>query len=482
MAAESTSADREDASAELSLPEEVAVVNVGLAALGEAVGAQGAAVVNLDWRVPASGDEERVAALTRLHGRHADRIQEANREVLRRLEEGTPVVGRVAPALQVVPGMDEDTVLHSGPALPWDDFCGPLRRSVRATVMAEGWASTREEADERAARGDVRLEPANPHAAVLPMAGSLGPSAPVFVVDNPEGGNRAYTGINQGSGMVPWMGADEPESVERLVWLSEVAGPLLDAVLDPDDPLDVFALVAQGLAMGDDAHMRSQATTNLLLRDWLPRLAGLDDPRRVELAHFLSSNHLFFLNLSMAAAKAVADWAAQVDDSSLVVGMSRNGTTFGIRLAGMPDRWFVTDAPEVGNALYHPDYGPEDGARDIGDSAVLELVGLGGAAAAASPAIASFLGGTMADAVATTEEVQRVSAGRSSRFQLPFLDYRGSPVGVDVRKVVELEVTPSINTGILHAHEPLGQVGAGVAEAPLACFREALVALDDALG
>jgi hypothetical protein len=49
---------------------------------------------------------------------------------------------------------------------------------------------------------------------------------------------------------------------------------------------------------------------------------------------------------------------------------------------------------------------------------------------------------------------------------------------VDVRKVVELGITPKVTTGILHVSDGSGQVGAGVAEAPLACFREALLALD----
>jgi hypothetical protein len=234
--------------------------------------------------------------------------------------------------------------------------------------------------------------------------------------------------------------------------------------------------------MGDDVHMRTQAATNLFLRHLLPALVTVDTPGLAEVAAFLSGNHLFFLNLAMAAAKAITESAAAVPNSSIVVGMARNGTTFGIRLAGTGAAWFVAPAPPVGRALYHPGFGPEVGAPDIGDSAVLELIGLGGPAAAASPAVAAFLGGTMADAVATTEAMARICAGRSSRFKLPLLDFHGSPVGVDARQVVELELTPSINTGILHASAGTGQVGAGVAEAPLECFQQALVALDARLG
>ncbi|MGH8932566.1 MAG: DUF1116 domain-containing protein [Egibacteraceae bacterium] len=446
--------------------------------LGESLRVQGVEVVDVDWRIPAGGDPALVGALTRLYGPRAAAIEAANREVLTRLDKGAPVVVGVAPAHRVVPGMDERTVLHPGPGLPWEEFCDPLRRSVRAAVIAEGWAADPDGAEACVSGGEVRLEPANWHAAAVPMATALGPTAPVWVIEHPQGGNRAFSGINQGPGKAPWFGVETPEAVDRLVWLREEAGPVLDAALQGSGPVDVFRIAAQGLQMGDDVHMRVQAATNHLIRHLLPHLAGQDDPRRVAVARFLSANHLFFLNLAMAAAKAIADWAATVSGSSIVIGMARNGTTFGIRLAGMPDRWFVAPAPEVGQALYHPGFGPDDAAGDIGDSAVLELVGLGGPAAAASPAVAGFLGRGVDEAIATTEDMERICAGSSTRFQIPYLEFRGTPLGVDVRKVVELELTPHINTGILHARDGTGQVGAGIAEAPLACFQEALLALD----
>jgi Protein of unknown function (DUF1116) len=464
------------------LPAEVRVVNIGLPLFGEAVRAQGATAVQVDWRIPAGGRPELVAALQRLYGPAAERVDEANREVVRRLDDGAPVLLGIAAAAQAVPGMDDRTVLHCGPPLAWEDFCDPLRRSARASIVAEGWAASPDEAERLVANGRVRLEPANHHATVVPMATTVGPSAPVFVVENPQWGNRAFSGINQGPGATAWFGQDTGEAVHRLVWLRDVAAPVLADTLAATGPVALLPFVVQGLQMGDDVHMRTQAATNLLLRHLLPALVTVDRPGLPEVAAFLSGNHLFFLNLAMAAAKAITEPAAAVPDSSVVVGMARNGTTFGIRLAGTGDGWFVAPAPPVGRALYHPGFGPEVSAPDIGDSSVLELVGLGGPAAAASPAVAAFLGGTMADAVATTEAMARICVGRSSRFKLPLLDFGGSPVGVDARRVVELEVTPSINTGILHASAGTGQVGAGVAEAPIECFRQALLALADRLG
>ena len=465
----------------IELPDEVEVVNLGLSLFADAIRDQGRPVAHVDWRPPAEGDPVLVAALTRLDGERTAAIDEANAEVVRRLDTGVPMLVGIEAAGSALPGVGERTVVHCGPAIGWDDVCDPLRRSVRAAVMAEGWADSPDGAEALLRRGEVSLEPANLHQAVVPMASAIGPSAPVFVVDNPQGGTRAYSAINQGPGEVPWFGRETPAAVERLVFLRDVAGPLLAECLAGTGPIDVFGLATQGLQMGDDLHMRTQATTNLFVRAILPQLVGLDAPGRVELARFLASDHLFYLNLAMAAAKSLTLWAEQVEGSSLVTTMSRNGTTYGIRLSGS-DEWFVTDSPPVGHAMYYSGYGPESAAPDIGDSAVLELIGLGGSAAAASPAVAAFVGGTMADAIATTEEVDRIAAGRSSRFKLPTLDYRGTPMGIDVRKVVELGITPKVNTGILHASAGTGQVGAGVAEAPMACFRDALLALDRRLG
>jgi hypothetical protein len=466
----------------LKLPDAVQVVNVGLSMFGDAVRSQGAAAVDVDWRIPAGGRPDLVRALQQLYGPSGARIDAANSEALRRIDEGLPLLTAVATMRDVVPGIDQRTILHCGPALGWREFCDPLRRSVRAAVIAEGWATNPDAAERLLSTGEVRLDAANDHDVVVPMATAIGPSAPVLVVDNERGGNRAFSSLNQGPGKVAWFGVDSPEAVDRLVWLRDIAAPVLAAALRRSGPVDIFSLVAQGVQMGDDVHMRTQATTNLLLRHLLPHLVRVDSPDLPAVADFLSANHLFFLNLAMAGAKAVAEWASGVRDSSIVVGMARNGTTFGIRVSGLGGRWFITSAPPVGQALYYPGYGPETSAPDIGDSAVLELVGLGGAAAAASPAVASFVGGTMADAVATTLRMDHVCAGRSTRFKLPALGFRGTPIGVDVRRVVELEITPAVNTGILHASDGSGQVGAGIAQAPIACFQEAVLALRDHIG
>lgn len=458
------------------LPTEIAVVNVGLPLFADAVRAQGASVDQLDWRIPANGDPELTTALTALVGRHAARVDAANDEVFRRLDTGVPSWTGVVTAGDVLPGLDGRTLLHCGPAIEWPQVCDPLRRSMRAATVAEGWAADVAEADTLLRTGRVRLEPANPHATVVPMATALGPSMPVLVVDNQAGGTRAFSAVNQGPGDVAWFGRETDAAIGRLRFLRDVAGPLLATAVRQGGPVDVLSFAAQGLAMGDDVHMRTQASTNLLIRHLLPQFVAATGPAAVEFARFLSGDHLFFLNLAMAAAKSLTMWAEQVAASSIVTTMARNGTTFGVRLAGCPT-WFLAEAPEIGDALYNPGFGPGSGARDIGDSAVLELVGLGGAAAAGSPAVAAFLGGSMADAVEVTENMTDICHGTSSRFTLPTLDMRGTPVGVDARLVTKLALTPKVNTGILHVSDGTGQVGAGVATAPLDCFGDAVLDL-----
>ena len=260
------------------------------------------------------------------------------------------------------------------------------------------------------------------------MATVLGASAPLYVVENQAGGSTAYAPVSQGPGEVAWFGVASEASVARLVFLRDVAAPVIGRILEQAGPLDVLSLAAQAVAMGDDVHVRTQASTNLLIRTWLPELTELGGRDGVAFARFLSGNHLFFLTLAMAAARSLTEWAGQVDGASIVTTMARNGTTFGIRLPGS-DRWFTAEAPEVGHALYHPGQGPQTSARDIGDSAVLELAGLGAAAAAGSPAVAQLLGGDLRDAAALTGRLAAVCAGRSSRFKIPVLGQRGHPAG-----------------------------------------------------
>jgi Protein of unknown function (DUF1116) len=456
----------------MTLPRSVEAVNLGLSTFADALRDQGAPVVDLDWRPPAA---ELVGVLTRLWGLYGDRIQAANAEVLERVEAAAPYVVAVAPAGEVVPGLREGLLLHSGPPITWPRVCDPQRRALTAAALFEGWASDREDAERRLAAGEIALEPGNEHDHVGPMTGVCSPSMPVWVVEDARSGTRAFSTLNEGPGRTLWFGVGDEEAIERLRFFRDELGPTLARLLDRTGPIDVLGLAAQGLNMGDELHMRSQATGNLLLRELTPAFAAVGGERS---ARFVADNHHFFLNLTMAACKSAWLAVGPVEGSSVVSVMARNGTDMALQLAGLPGRWFTAPAAPVQDTLLRAGFSAEDAALDIGDSAVIECSGLGGMAVAAAPAVAAFFGGDAAVAVARTELMGQICAARSTRFMIAG---RGTPVGIDARLVAELGITPQITTGVLHASAGTGQIGAGVAHQPVEPFRAAVLALDEAL-
>jgi hypothetical protein len=461
-------------SAELDVPRRVEAVNVGLATFGEAIRDQHATAVDVDWRPPAGGDPEAIAALERLWGAHGETVRAANERVLVRLGEAAPRAVGVARAGDVIEVLAERTLLHSGPPVEPARLADPQRRALVAACLFEGWASDRRAAGRLVDDGEVALFCGNEHDHVGPMTGVCSPSMPVWVVEDETSGARAYSTLNEGPNQTLWFGTDADEAIERLRFFRDELGPRLERLLERSGPIDIFALAAQGLQMGDELHMRSQATGNLLVRALLPAFADVGGE---ESARFVAGNHHFFLNLTMAAAKCASMAAGGVAGSSLVCLIARNGTDMGIQLSGLPGRWFTAPAPAVSDALIAEGFSEADGALDIGDSAVIECVGLGGMAVAAAPAVAAFFGGGAADAVARTELMAEICAGRSVRFTIPGMDFAGTPLGIDARLVCELEIGPQITTGVLHASAGVGQIGAGIAHQPVAPFRAATIAL-----
>jgi hypothetical protein len=456
----------------------VTAVNVGLASFADALAAQGAPALGVDWRPPAGGDPAAVELLTRLWGRHGDRVETANRTALERIEAARPRAVAVAPARSAIPELEGHMLLHAGPPIAWERMCDPQRRAVAAACVFEGWAPDGPRAAAMVADGEIALASGNEHGHVGAMTGICSPSMPVWVVEDAGAGVRACSTLNEGPGDTLWFGVGGEEAVQRLRFFRDEAGPLLARVLAREGPLDVFAVCAQALQMGDELHMRSQAAGGLLVRTLAGGLAALRGER---VARYLAGNHHVFLPLTMAAAKCASLAAAGTAESSVVVLIARNGTDVGVQLAGLPGRWFTAPAAPVQDALLREGFTAADAAPDIGDSAVIECVGLGGMALAAAPAVAAFFGGGLADAVARNRLMEEICAGRSRRFTVPALDGAGTPVGVDARLVVELDVTPQITTGVLHASSGAGQIGAGVAHQPVAPFRAAAAALADLL-
>jgi len=405
-------------------------------------------------------------------------IEAANEVVVRRILEAHPVLVGVGRALDVIPGMRRDLILHAGPPVSWDRMCGPLRGAVIGALLYEGLARDEGEAVELAASGAVRFEPCHHHATVGPMAGVTSASMPVYIVENRTHGNRAYSNFNEGYGRVLRYGAYAPEVLDRLRWINETVAPAVGRALERMGGLDLKALVARQLTMGDEGHNRNVAGSSLFARQLAPLLAECDLPRDVlaGVLRYLAENDLAVLNPVMAACKATMDAAHGVEGSTVVTCMARNGTEFGIRVSGLGDRWFVAPAP-VPQGLYFPGYREEDANPDIGDSTITETAGIGAFAMAAAPAIVKFVGGTPQDALTATLEMYEITLAENPAFAIPQLDFRGTPTAIDVRKVVRTGITPRVNTGIAHRLPGVGQIGAGLVRPPLEPFQQAVRAL-----
>ncbi|HEV8311242.1 MAG TPA: DUF1116 domain-containing protein [Methylomirabilota bacterium] len=404
-------------------------------------------------------------------------VKAANAEALRRLGEAQPVLVDCRPAAEAL-SLEAGTVLHAGPPIAWDAMCPMLQGAVVGALRHEGWAVTDGEAARMAARGDVRFEPCHHRGAVGPMTGLITPSMPVFVVEERTFGARAAVTINEGLGRVLRFGASDAPVLERLAWLRDEAGPLLGRTLRRLGGLELRPLMGQALWMGDEMHQRNVAASSLFVRALLPALVReAAGPALARLVDFIAGNDQFFLNLAMAAAKAAAEPALAVPRASVVATMARNGTEFGIRVGGCGSRWFTAPV-NTPDGLFFPGFGPPDANPDIGDSAIVETVGLGGMAMAASPAVARFVGaGGLAEALRITDEMREITLGEHPHFRIPAQQDRGAPLGIDVRRVVATGITPLINTGIAGRKPGTGQVGAGVVRAPLGCFTAALEAL-----
>jgi len=461
------------------------VVNVGLASFARDLRRAGGKVVEVDWKPAAGGDTRLLAALDACLGPdgavRAD-IAAATRQSVERLMQAKPVITGIGRALDTIPGMRKDLVLHAGPPVTWERMSGPTRGAVMGGLVYEGLAQTPEEAAKLAASGKVSFEPCHHHAAVGPMAGIVTASMPVWIVENTAFGNRAFGTLNEGLGKVLRYGAYGPEVIERLRWMEKVLAPALQLVLERGGPIDLRNLIAQALQMGDEVHNRNRAATSLLIRTLAPRLVGLGLPAGDvgDVLEFLDGNDHFFLNLSMAASKCSLDPAANIPLSTMITVQARNGTDFGIQVSGLGARWFTAPAPMV-EGLYLPGFKAEDAAPDIGDSVITETAGLGGMAMAAAPAIVQFVGGSAAQALGYTRRMYDITLAEHPVYKIPVLDFRGTATGIDLLKVVETGVVPVVNTGIAHKEPGVGMVGAGLVKPPFECYRQALLAFAETL-
>ena len=405
-------------------------------------------------------------------------IEQANTTAVNRLMDARPILKGVATARDVIPGMKDNLILHAGPPIEWARMSGPLRGAIIGAMLFEGIAKSETEATAMVERGQVEFDSCHHHGSVGPMAGVTSASMRVYVVENAEHGNKSFSNLNEGYGKVLRYGAYSEDVLKKLHWMNDVLGVALADALASSNGLDLRALMGEALHMGDEGHNRNKAGSLLYLKLLSPLIARVvkDDTVEAEILQFLGDNALSVLNPVMAACKAMTDAAHAVEGSTIVTTMARNGTDFGIRVSGLGEKQWFTAPAEIPVGLFFSGFSQEDANPDIGDSAITETAGIGGFAMAAAPAIVTFVGGTPKDAMNATLEMYEITFAESKFFTMPSLDFRGTPTGIDIRKVVELGITPRINTGIAHKNAGVGQVGAGLVRPPLKMFEDALVA------
>ncbi|MEE2759844.1 MAG: DUF1116 domain-containing protein [Pseudomonadota bacterium] len=449
------------------------VVNVGLDSFANAIENAGASVQRTQWRPPAGGDQDAAAAVAVLINDAA--IDAANETAFGKYLTAEPILEGVGRAGDCLPGMGERTITHSGPPVIWKDMCGPMKGAIAGAIVYEGWAADEPGALDLAERGEITFAACHHHNAVGPMAGIISPSMPVWIVRNVDAGNMAYCTLNEGLGKVLRFGANDIGVIERLKWMQNILAGVMNAAVERAGGVDIKSMMAQALHMGDEVHNRNAAATSLLIKTLIPPAlrSGHSQEDIAAAIEFMAGNDHFFLNISMAACKAMLDVAHGVPGSTMVTAMSRNGVEFGIRVSGAGDTWFTAPAPVV-DGLYFPGYSMDDAAPDLGDSAITETAGLGGFAMAASPAIVQFVGGRPGDAILRSREMQEITLGQNPALTLPALNFAGTAAGIDVRKVADASVLPIINTGIAHRQAGIGQIGAGITAAPMVCFAKAV--------
>jgi hypothetical protein len=406
-------------------------------------------------------------------------IEKANQLAVDRMMESDPVWVGIGLARKVIPGMKDRLLLHAGPPIEWDRMSGPMKGAIIGAAIYEEWASNVTEAEKLAKSGEIEFAPNHHHDAVGPMAGIISPNMPVYTVHDRKYGYRTYSNLNEGIGKVLRYGAYSDEVIQRLTWMRDVLAPTLEATIDAikkdKDGISIKSIIAQALTMGDDCHNRYNAATSLFLKEITPYMiqTGIERKTLIETFNFMAQNNFTLLNLGMASGKAIALAAHKIKYSTVVTVLTRNGTDAGIWVSGLENQWFTAPAP-VPKGVWFPGFTEKDANPDLGDSAITETAGYGGFAMAAAPGIVSWVGGSVAYAIENTQKMYEITCTKNKNFIIPFLDFQGTPTGIDMRKVVRTGITPTINTGIAHKDPGVGQVGAGIVSFPIEIFKQAL--------
>ena len=405
-------------------------------------------------------------------------LTDANRAAIERVLACEPRLVGVRPAGEVVPGLDGNLILHAAPPTTWADACGLLRGGLVGAAIFQGLAGSEAEAEARLAANEVRLGAAQDHGAMAGGVGTIVASLPVVVIEDPVSGRRGFHFLMEGFGRTLVLGLWDDEVAERLAWFRDELGPALDAALQAVGGIDLVPLMAEALRRGDELHNRNAAATSMLAERLAPGFARAGVPAALQERAFalMAANPQFFVSCSLAAARLALGLAEGIEGSTLVTACGANGHECGIKIAGLPDRWFTGPA-EVPEGVVLPGFAPQDAGPGCGDSLLVECFGLGASVLPAAPALWPLLGVDERRARAIYDDTCRIAMAEDPRLRVPLLGDGGAPVGIDAAAVVATGIRPVIDIVMVHPERGRGMIGFGLTSPPMEAFAEAVAAL-----
>lgn len=457
------------------------VINVGIAMFSDDLKKQSIPVTQLDWTPPGQGNLAVVSALDAIAAPGlAEKVAAANKLAVERIIQSQPVLVGYDQAINVVPGMTRNTILHAGPPVAWENMCGAMKGAVTGALVFEGLAANIDEAAQLAASGEIIFSPCHEHDCVGSMAGVTSASMFMHIVENKTYGNRAYTNLSEQMAKILRMGANDQSVIDRLIWMRDVLGPMLRDAMKLAGEIDLRLMLAQALHMGDECHNRNNAGTTLLIQALTPWIiqTNFTVAQQKEVFDFVASSDYFSGPTWMAMCKAAMDAAHGIEYSTVVTTMARNGVEFGLRVSGLPGQWFTGPAQQVIGPMF-AGYKPADSGLDIGDSAITETYGIGGFAMATAPAIVALVGGTVDEAIDFSRQMREITLGENPNVTIPLLSFMGIPTAIDITRVGNSGILPVINTAIAHKDAGIGMIGAGIVHPPFECFEKALLAFGE---
>jgi len=403
-------------------------------------------------------------------------INDANKKAADHIISAEAWLIDMKPARDAIPGFKDNLITHAGPPISWDRMLKVQKIAVINAIRSEGLADTPEAADRLVRRQEILVEPNHKYGNVSGMCGVTSASSPVFVFEDKIHNNTSTSWMQTD---MTSFGDTYERGMKEVKFVRETLAPVMTAIIKHAGGFNIKELLAKGLQMGDELHGSFDATRGVFMNWILPHIVRTDFPKETlgQVGDYFMGNggRWFCGNLMMGCCKVMMDAAKGVKYSTVVTAMSRNGVEFGVKVSALGDSWYTGPAGEIQGFLF-PGFTNADKAPDIGDSAISESRGFGGTALSASPSQAKLFGGGLQEAVQHTKAMQKVSIAEDPLFRISYLDLVGVPVGIDIRKVVEMNTVPRIDTGIAHKDGGHGIIGTGISDAPVEAFKKALAA------